>query len=60
MVVTDDEVSKAAKEDYPQTNKPEKRPNFAGQNVQRLEFSDTRHPQLDSASEARLSDDSDM
>jgi hypothetical protein len=33
VVVTDDEVSKAAKEDYPQTKKPEKRPNFAGQNV---------------------------
>jgi len=33
VVVTDDEVSKAAEEDYPQTKKPEKRPNFAGQNV---------------------------
>lgn len=60
MVVTDDEVSKAAEEDDPQTKKPEKRPNFAGQNIKRLEFSDTRQPQIDSVSEARLSDDSDM
>jgi len=33
VVVTDDEVSKAAEEDYTQTKKPGKRPNFAGQNV---------------------------